>query len=109
MIRDHDDSPRTLDPQLDGPRIATLLETVRDVMERGLWLTLEEIQGYCDRRGAHGSEAGISARLRDLRKPEHGRRTVERRRRGDPRAGLWEYRLAPLYATGEQMRLGGLS
>lgn len=35
-------------------------------------------------------EASASARLRDLRRAGL---TVERRRRGDPKAGLWEYRV----------------
>ena len=43
-----------------------------------------------DRTGHADPEASISARLRDFRK--HGL-SVERRRRGDPRAGLWEYRV----------------
>lgn len=80
--------PRTYDLDVDGERIARLLDRVRDLMRDGRWRTLAEI---VDRVG--GSEAGVSARLRDLRKPQHGGRRVERRRRGEPRLGLWEYRL----------------
>ena len=96
----------TLHP-IDAPRIATLLECVRAVMEAGEWLTLAQIQRECDARGVHGSEAGISARLRDLRKPQHGGRDVDRRRRGEASRGLWEYRLLPEVMPGTQLELGG--
>ena len=85
--------PPTLVHRLDGARIATLLEAVAAVMRRGAWRTLAEIQAECNAMGVHGSEAGISARLRDLRKPACGELKVSRRRRGEPTAGLWEYRL----------------
>lgn len=55
----------------------------------GSWRTLREL---ADRAG--GSEAGVSARLRDLRKPEFGAYVVERRRR-EGCANLWEYRVLP--------------
>jgi len=71
-----------------SPQQPRLLDRVRDLMRDGRWRTLAEIVELCG-----GSEAGVSARLRDLRKPQHGGRRVERRRRGEPRLGLWEYRL----------------
>jgi len=100
--------PATYDDRLDGPRIATLLDCVREVMAGGEWLTLGEIRRECACRGVHGSEAGISARIRDLRKPQHGGREVDRRRRGEPSNGLWEYRLLPDANPGEQMLLAGV-
>ena len=100
--------PSTFDARLDGPRIATLLDCVREVMAGGEWLTLGEIRRECAARGVHGSEAGISARIRDLRKPQHGGRDVERRRRGEPSNGLWEYRLVLVVNPGEQMLLAGV-
>jgi hypothetical protein len=57
-------------------------------MSDGAWRTLEEI-----RSRVGGSEAAISARLRDLRKDKFGGHIVESRRRGDGSRGLWEYRL----------------
>lgn len=99
----------TIDPRLDGPRIATLLECVREVMGSGEWLTLAQIRRECAARGVNGSEAGISARLRDFRKVQHGEREVKRRRRGDPTAGLWEYRLVPEFKAGEQLCFGGVA
>ncbi len=80
---------------VDVARVATLLQAVLKVMRRGEWLTLAELQNACEGLGVHGSEAGLSARLRDLRKPQHGGLTVERRRRGEPAHGLFEYRLMP--------------
>ncbi len=88
------DAPRAFDGStfsapLDGKRLSTQFERVRELMSDHAWRTLAEIQA-----AAGGTEASISARLRDLRKVRFGRHTVERRRRGDPRRGLHEYRLA---------------
>ena len=79
----------TFDQQHDGKRLGTLLESVRRLMADSEWRTLSEIRKKIGR----GSEASLSARLRDLRKPKFGGLTVERRRRGDPSLGLWEYRV----------------
>lgn len=79
--------PLTYDLELDGPRLERLLDRVRALMSDGAWRTLAEIVEHVG-----GSEAGVSARLRDLRKAPI-RAEVERRRRGDPRLGLWEYRV----------------
>ncbi len=94
-----------------GTELRTQREVIRELMlaagARGAWLTLREIAsltGY--------GEASISAQLRHLRKPAFGDYAVEKRRRGpdaesqrgsvpcgtgrgEPRAGLWEYRLLP--------------
>lgn len=79
----------TFEPNLDFSRLLTLMERVEALMSDGLWRTLEEIRSLCG-----GSEASVSARLRDLRKEKWGAHIVERRRRGEPKAGLWEYRVA---------------
>lgn len=72
----------------DLNRLNTQLAKVYRMLMSGHWYTLGELQNCVG-----GSEAGISARLRDLRKPKWGANVVERRRRGDASAGLWEYRL----------------
>jgi hypothetical protein len=59
----------------------------------GTWRTLEGI-----RSTVGGSEAGISARLRDLRKPRFGGYGVERRRVS---GGLFEYRVLRPRVTGQ--------
>jgi hypothetical protein len=90
----------TFSPELDGPRLQSLLERVKLFMLRGEWRTLAEIQRACG-----GSEASCSARLRELRNDY--KYTVERRRVGDPKAGLFAYRLT--YSSDEtgQLRLPG--
>lgn len=79
----------TYDPGLDEARIATLLDRVRHHAPTG-WHTLGELVAKCG-----GSEASVSARLRDLRKDRFGGLRVERRRRGDAKRGVFEYRVTP--------------
>jgi hypothetical protein len=75
--------------ELDAVRLSGLLECVFGVMKDGRWRTLDEIKAATNR----GTEASISARLRDLRKPKFGGYTVNRRRRGDAKKGIHEYQL----------------
>lgn len=75
-----------------------LRERGRIIMEDGQWRTLRELaQAMRDEFGKAGSDSGISAKLRDLRKRKYGLRTVESRRttRPDQDASddVWEYRL----------------
>ncbi len=79
---------QTFNPGHDDTRLGTQLERVKGLMSDTSWRTLSEIRSQTG-----GSEAGISARLRDLRKTKFGGHTVLRRRRGVPSRGLWEYRL----------------
>lgn len=78
----------TYDPELDGARLATLLNRVSALMGDGQWRTLAEIVAQVG-----GTEPSVSARLRDLRKPKFGGYTVDRRRRGAAERGIHEYRL----------------
>jgi hypothetical protein len=75
----------TYSAEHDQARLATQLEQVRTLMMDGQWRTLQQIGGR-----VQGSEAALSARLRDLRKSRFGGYTVERRRR---HGGLFEYRV----------------
>ena len=80
----------------NGYEESTQLVAIRDLMlevaDRGKWLTLDEIAGITE-----FGEASVSAQLRHLRKPRHGRYRVEKRRRlsGETESGrdtgLWEY------------------
>ena len=71
----------------DQARLITLLDAVKLLMQDGAPRTLAEIRaGVC-----RGTEASISARLRDLRKPKFGGLNVRGARRGNPKDGLWEY------------------
>jgi hypothetical protein len=65
------------------------MQAVFDCMKDGRWRTLAEI--HANVRG--GSEASISARLRDFRKRQWGQNTVNRRRRGEAALGIHEYQL----------------
>lgn len=77
-------------PTFDCERLTDQYKRVWDVMKDGEWITLPEI---ATATGDH-SEAAISARIRDFRKPRFGSHEVNRRRRGDPKMGLFEYRLS---------------
>ena len=81
-------SGATYSPALDQQRLETLLARVFELMKDGRWRTLVEIREACG-----GSEASISARLRDYRKPEHGGHVMEGRRREGAASGVWEYRV----------------
>ncbi len=89
----------TFRQDLDGERLKTLLQKVFWCLLDGNWWTLAQLKGQCG-----GSEAGISARLRDLRKYRFGGFTVHHRRRpGCERGGCWEYRLATGLLRREQV------
>jgi len=83
-------------PRHDGPdltpadqlRLGTQLVRVQTLMGDGRWRTLAQIAATVG-----GSEAGVSARLRDLRKDKFGAHCVERHRTHS--GGLWHYRLVP--------------
>lgn len=77
----------TYSPSLDGVRLTGHLGRVYDLMRDMRWRTLADIAALTD-----GSEAGSSARLRDLRKPKFGEWIVERRRHVSDN-GCWEYRV----------------
>jgi hypothetical protein len=76
----------TYDRDRDGVRLRGLLGAVYDLMRDHRWRTVPEIHATVG-----GSEAGVSARLRDLRKDKFGGHGVDRRRKT---GGLWEYRIA---------------
>lgn len=88
-----DDEPRfggvTYDESRDGDRLRGALGRVYRYMLSGEWKTISDIAAHCE-----CSEAGASARLRDLRKEKfralYPNRGVERENCG---GGLWRYRL----------------
>lgn len=78
-------------PEFDRDRLNAQQLRVMATMLDGEFRTLGEIQHTGAARTGHvDPEASISARLRDFRKIGC---TVERRRRGDPKVGLFEYRV----------------
>lgn len=78
-------------PDLDYVRLASHLERIRALMLDGRWRTPAEISHEIQLPPT----ADITKQLRHLRYPEHGQHRVERRRRGEGRAGLYEYRVHP--------------
>lgn len=81
----------TFSPPLDSERLGREMRACIAVLGDGGWFTLRELLTACRVWASDPlafSEAGLSARLRDLRKARYGRQTVERRRRGSG----WEYR-----------------
>ena len=77
------------DPEFDEARLTGLRKAIYELMGDGKYRTHGEMKAAI----GHGSENGISAKLRDLRKKEFGSHTVIKRRRGNPNDGCWEYKL----------------
>jgi hypothetical protein len=77
----------TYDAARDEVRLSGQLQNVRQILSDNRWHTLSEI---AQRIG--GSEAGISARIRDLRKVRFGNHKIDRQHIG---GGLWRYRWCP--------------
>lgn len=77
----------TFSPERDGARLSAQHADVWAAVKGGEWLTLAQISA----RTGH-PEASVSARLRDLRKPQFGGHTVQREY---VVAGLFRYRLVP--------------
>lgn len=75
-------------PARDNARLTGQLARIFAAMQDGKFRTLREIA-----LATEDPEASISAQLRHLRKPRFGSHTVEKRHRGEPANGLYEYSL----------------
>lgn len=74
--------------EFDHERLSKQLKCIYDLMIDEEWRTLRHIEwktGY--------PQASISAQLRHLRKPKMGSHTVNKRRKGEAKSGLFEYQL----------------
>lgn len=78
----------TYEREHDGVRLGAQMLRVTNLMLDGQWRTLDEVQ-----LSTGDPMQAISARLRDLRKSKFGGHTVHRRRRGEAKKGVFEYRL----------------
>ena len=76
------------DPKFDLSRLSGQIRRIFDLMSDGQWRTLSDISSIIE-----APEASISGNLRHLRKERFGGHTVNKRRKGDPHSGLWEYQL----------------
>lgn len=74
--------------EFDYNRLNGQQRAVFEALRRGGWWTLAEIG-----EATGHPEASVSARIRDLRKPQYGGLEVHRRHRGAPADGLYEYQL----------------
>ncbi len=72
----------------DSARIRAQMKRIRALMLAVDWLSLQEISAL-----TNDPPASVSAQLRHLRKARFGAYVVEKRRRGPPGQGLWEYRV----------------
>lgn len=75
-------------PMYDKGRLWTQHNRIFFLMQDSEWRTLGDIE-----RHTGDPQASISATLRDFRKERFGSHTVNKRRLGDPRRGLFEYKL----------------
>ena len=84
----------TYDPERDLDRLSRQLGRVYECLRDGQWWTLERLHSRCAclrAQGGFDSYAGISARIRDLRKIKFGGYDIEHECIS---RGLWRYRLA---------------
>jgi len=78
------------DPEYDKERLTNQLGRIYNIMRDHSWRTLDEIHAQTGEPAA-----SVSAQLRHLRKSRFGSYRVEKRHRGDPSHGLFEYRVLP--------------
>ena len=75
-----------------SPQALSLVGIVRDVLLTHDWISPYALQAAVEARtGAWHSDASISARLRELRRPEYGGHVIVKRKREGSRS--YEYRL----------------
>lgn len=79
----------TYEPQHDKVRLTGQLLMVRDLLLDGKPRTRSEMNYEL----GLNANAATDARARDLRKAKHGSYNVQCERRGNPKDGIWEYRL----------------
>lgn len=73
---------------IDGDRLSKQFDRILALVRDGRWRTLREIG-----ETTKDPPASVSAQLRHMRKQRFGGYLVEKRHRGEPSNGLWEYRL----------------
>lgn len=90
VVKNAFSSGSTYSNALDGERILTQRGRVFEFMADQKFHSLEEIS-----LAVGGSEAAVSARLRDFRKAKYGSYTVIGKRFGDKKSGFWKYQVLP--------------
>ena len=75
-------------PEFDQNRLTGQIRRIYTLMKDGRFRTLSEIEA-----ATGDPQASISAQIRHLKKERFGSHVVNKRRRGDPTQGLFEYQL----------------
>jgi len=88
LFNQPDFSGSDYNPVLDKARLTGQIERIFNCMKDGEWRSLQEIESITG-----DGQASVSAQMRNLRKSKFGEHTVEKRRRGDRKSGLFEYQL----------------
>jgi hypothetical protein len=79
-----------LEPE-DPERLGRQLKAIRQIMSDGEWRTFKEIQTILATEYDIAADSpGISARLRDFRKPQFGGHDLQKYKVAN---GLWKYRV----------------
>lgn len=90
--RDRSKDPRfdgsDIVPELDQSRLTGQIKRIFGLVKDGKYRTLSEISQLTG-----DGESSVSAQLRNLKKERFGSHTLNKRRRGYPQEGLWEYQL----------------
>ena len=76
------------EPEHDRKRLTGQILRVYSALEKGNWLTLDELSNITG-----DPQASISAQLRHLRKERFGSYIINKRPRGIRSHGLWEYKM----------------
>lgn len=74
--------------ELDQDRLTGQIKDIYNLMKDNSWRTLREIEDITNH-----PQASISAQLRHLKKDRFGNHTLNKRRAGDEKNGLFEYQL----------------
>jgi hypothetical protein len=91
------------DQAIDGERLKSQRERILQYMLRHEWSTLAKIRHDLEHvYETNVPEASISAQLRHLKKPEFGGWELQKRRAGEHKKGLWEYRLRRMLRANNQ-------
>lgn len=88
--------------ELDQIRLSRLQFAVFQLMRDCQWRTHSEMKAAI----GFGSETGIAAMLRGLRHKENGKHFIDKRRRGNPEDGLFEYQLIVNPRTRIELKAG---
>ena len=81
-------------PENDHARLTLMMVQMANLMRDGEWRTIPEIKESIKKKnGSRYMETSVSAGLRDFEKAKFGGHIKDKRHRGDPKNGLYEYKI----------------